>query len=385
MAIRLFLVIDSLTPSGAEQSMAALAPRYRELGVDLTVAHLHDRSPNLVAEFERADATVRLVDRGRLGLRGTVTGLAAAIRSSRPDLVHTVLFESDVCGRTAARIARTPVVSSIVNESYGREHRADPAVSPVKLGVVQAADAVTGHFTRRMHALTAHSADVMAQRLVYPRRRIDVVGRGRDPQALGRRSADRRTKVRAELGIDDDTVVLVAAARQEFQKGLDVLVRALGRLRTEDRRAVLVVAGRDGSQTPALRTLVQELDLGDAVTFLGPRSDVPDLLAAGDVFVAPSRREGFGSVLIEAMALEIPIVASDIPPIAEVLDGTGRLARPDDPDALSAAIADVLDREPEARARVSAARRRFEGRFTTDVIGSEMLAFYRRALGGRGA
>jgi glycosyltransferase involved in cell wall biosynthesis len=384
MAIRLFLVIDSLTPSGAEQSMAALAPRYRELGVDLTVAALHDRSPNLVAEFEQAGATVRLVDRARLGLRGTVKGLTTEIRACAPDLVHTVLFESDICGRIAARLARRPVVSSIVNESYGREHRADPAVSTAKLGAVQAADAVTGRLTRRMHALTAHSADVMAARLVYPRDRIDVVGRGRDPEALGRRSGERRARVRASLGIDDRTPVIVAAARQEFQKGLDVLVRALGRLRTGARDPILLVAGREGSQTPALRALTEDLGLTDAVTFLGPRGDVPDLLCAGDVFVVPSRREGFGSVLVEAMALEIPIVASNIPPISEVLAGTGVLARPDDADALSDAIVAVLDHASATRRRVHAARQRFENQFTTDVIGSEMLTFYRRALDGGG-
>jgi glycosyltransferase involved in cell wall biosynthesis len=109
---------------------------------------------------------------------------------------------------------------------------------------------------------------------------------------------------------------------------------------------------------------------------------VPDLIVAADVLVVPSRREGFGSVLLEAMALETPIVASDLSPIREVLgDDTAGLVTPENPVALAAEIGRIFRDPPGSRRRTDAARRRFDQRFTTSAIGDEMLAFYERALG----
>src|SRR5690348_14848649 len=99
--------------------MAALAAPYAAHGIELRVAYLHEREPNVRSTFERSGAATVLIDEVRLGRVRTMLELADEIRTFRPDLVHTVLFESDVLGRLSAVKARTPVVSSVVNESYG--------------------------------------------------------------------------------------------------------------------------------------------------------------------------------------------------------------------------------------------------------------------------
>jgi glycosyltransferase involved in cell wall biosynthesis len=361
--------------------MAALAPRYQALGVELEVVYLRATTHSVADDFEAAGATTRLVDLARLG-RGRALGeLTKLIRARKPDLVHTTLFEADVLGRVAARVAGTPVVSSIVNESYGAEHRADPHVTSYKLRGAHALDALTARLARRMHSLTEHAADVMATRLGYPRARIDVVGRGRDPEVLGRRSPTRGLAVRKALGVAADDVVILAAARQEYQKGLDVLLRAAPSVLASVPDARFVIAGRPGSESEALERLASTEPLRDRVVFLGARDDVPDLMAAADVFVVPSRREGFGSVLLEAMALEAPIVASDLPPLREVLgDDGGTLVPRDDSVVLAAAIERTLQDRAATQRRVRAAHARFEARFTTSAIGDQMVEFYTRAL-----
>jgi glycosyltransferase involved in cell wall biosynthesis len=85
----------------------------------------------------------------------------------------------------------------------------------------------------------------------------------------------------------------------------------------------MVIAGRDGNATNSLQALARELDIVDRVQFLGHRSDVADLMVAADVFVFPSLWEGLGGVLIEALALEVPIVSSDLDATREVLGGKG--------------------------------------------------------------
>jgi glycosyltransferase involved in cell wall biosynthesis len=379
--VRILYVIDSLVPSGAERSLAALAPEYRRLGVALDVAYLQDR-PGLHAELRAAGATLFCIA-GSGGRIGWVLRLRRLIVDRRPDLVHTTLAEADLAGRVAARLAGTPVVSSLVNVQHGPQQLADPKVPRWKLQAAKLADQITARGVVRFHAITSFLADVMARTLRIGRDRIDVVPRGRPAGELGSRSAERRRRAREALRLDEDTTLLVSVARQDRQKGLDVLLRALPAVREAVPGVLLMVAGRQGNMTEDLLAVVEDLRLGDAVRFLGIRDDVPELLSAADAFVLPSRWEGLGSVLLEAMALEAPIVASDIPPVREVVDEESAVLVPAErPAELASAIVKASrDRRGSVR-RATLARRRFLDEFTIEPVAEAMLAFYRRALSG---
>src|SRR5450755_1979215 len=109
--LRLLYLIDSLAPGGSERSLAALAPHYRDLGVELTVGVLCDRA-GVADEIRAADGKVISLA-GAAGRARQLSALRALVTERQPDLVHTTLFESDVLGRVAARSAGTPVVSSL--------------------------------------------------------------------------------------------------------------------------------------------------------------------------------------------------------------------------------------------------------------------------------
>jgi glycosyltransferase involved in cell wall biosynthesis len=371
--MRVFYLIDSLVGGGAEQSLAALAPHYRALGIDLDVAYLHERD-GVRGALEGAGARVYPPSRGE-HLPGAVRRARQLLRARRPDVVHTTLYEADVAGRIAGALARVPVVTSLVNTNYGPEHFANPGIAAWRLRAAQLVDVATARRVVRFHAVSSSVADDMAPRLHVPRERIDVVPRGREPGALGTRTFGRRDAARAALGIARDEPLVVAVGRQEHQKGFDVLLDAFVTVRRAKPAARLVVAGREGNATHALRT--------DApgVEFLGHRDDVADLLCAADVFAFPSRWEGMPGGVIEAMALEAPIVASDIVPVREVLGdpAPARLVPPDDAAQLAAAILATID-DPQANERAAAARARFLERFTIERVAAEMLRFYERAL-----
>ena len=144
---------------------------------------------------------------------------------------------------------------------------------------------------------------------------------------------------------------------------------------------VVLIAGKDGRAGAALRSSAALA--GADIRFLGHRGDVAALLAAADAFCFPSEREGFGGVLIEAMAAGCPVVASSIPTTSEVL-GVGDVSRfglpagVGDPVGMGAALTNVLSNPQDAAIRAHQGRMRFQEHFTVDRVTDEMVGFFER-------
>jgi glycosyltransferase involved in cell wall biosynthesis len=222
----------------------------------------------------------------------------------------------------------------------------------------------------------------MSRRLAVPRRRIEVIPRGRDAQLLGRRTLERRRAARASLGVDDDRPLVVAAARHEHQKGLDVLIRAVPLIAQRYPSVRVLIGGREGQRSSELRQLIEELGIDDVVELIGQRDDVPALMCAADVWCVPSRWEGLGSILIEAMCLEVPVVASSVPAICEIAGDPPvfTLVRPDNPNDLALGVLEVLSDPAFAGNRSIRARERFLSEFAAEDVARRMVGFYERSL-----
>ena len=185
------------------------------------------------------------------------------------------------------------------------------------------------------------------------------------------------------LGVGEDERLVLAAGRHFHFKGLDVLVAAMPFVRSVYPEVRLVIAGRQGPATTELKERMVEGAVEDVVDLIGYRDDVPDLITAADVFVLPSRAEGSPGVLLEAMALEAPVVAADIPSVREVAgsgDPTMVLSPPEAPEQLATAIAGVLTDQDAARDLAVRARQRFLDHYTIEVIADRMMAMYRSCL-----
>lgn len=379
-AIRVLYLIDSLGGGGAEHSLAAMAPHLRAAGIDLTVGYLRERA-GVEDRLQNAGARLVSLDGGG-GRLGHVVRAQRLIRAQRPDLVHTTLTEADIAGRMAARLAGVRVVSTLANEAYGPAQREALPGRPWKLRAVQAADAATATLVHRFHAISDHVALTMARRLHIAPQRIEVIPRGRDRAVLGEPGSARRAAVRQALGFGDEPVLL-AAAREEPQKGLEVLVEAFAAVRREFPDARLVLAGRSGASTPAISAALARFG-AEGVTRLGPRLDVPDLMCAADIVAVPSRWEGMGGTAIEALALEVPLVASDIPPLRDVAGEAALFAPAGSSAGLAAALVESL-RDPEAaRRRADLGRHRFDDHFAIEAVAAAMAGFYTRCRPGPG-
>lgn len=226
----------------------------------------------------------------------------------------------------------------------------------------------------------------------FDRTKVRVVYNGVDVDALS--ASARPGQLRAELGLDPDRPVVSLIGEVGWRKGQEILLRAAARLRREHPRAVFLIvgageygageAGGRGDAPPGgtsesaavtdeagLRELSQRLCLDDgAVRFLGFRDDIPDVMADTDVLVLPSRREGFPNALLEGMALGLPVVATPVDGIPElVADGeTGALTAVDDVDTFAAALGGLLADPDRRRAWGEAGRRRVREEFSAAMM-----------------
>lgn len=317
------------------------------------------------------------------GTVSRVRELRRIVTDEQPDLIHTTLFRSSIVGRVAAGRSK-PLLTSLVSTPYVPARLRDPDINRFSLTAVRLIDGWTArNLTTHFHAISRVVKSEAINRLGLAPDRITVIERGRDRERLGSPGIERRTHARRSLGIRDDEEVLVHVGRQEFPKGHRYLLQAVELLSELRPRLIALLVGRDGAATPDLRYLRDRPRIRRSVRFLGHRNDVPDLLAAADLFVFPSLFEGLGGSLIEASALGLPIVASDLPAIREVVE-VGRnalLVPPANPVALASAIGGILDRPTELRAFGVRSREIFEARFTAELCSQRMIELYRGLAG----
>jgi glycosyltransferase involved in cell wall biosynthesis len=380
-ALKLLYAINGLGTGGAERSLAELLPYYLAGGIRPVIACVQRREEGVEAAVRRLGCDIRFLPGG--GALTRARALRAILEQERMHLVHTTLFDSDIAGRLAAMGTGVPVLSSVVNTSYEPVRLRDPNVSRAGLLACRAIDGWTArHLTTHFHAITEAVKASAVRSLGILAERVTVVERGRAPERLGSPDPERRRAARCRLGLADDNEVIINVARQEYQKGQKYLLHAAGILAVTRPRLVVLVAGREGHASRELLELSERLQLGDRLRFLGHRDEVPELLAAADVFAFPSLYEGFGGAVVEAMALGLPIVASDLPTLREVVEdgGSGLLVKPESSAALAAAIARLLDDHAMASAFGRRGREIFQKRFTVGRSAERMIDLYHRVV-----
>jgi glycosyltransferase involved in cell wall biosynthesis len=289
------------------------------------------------------EAAQRNIDHVAISMRNgidlvAVLRLVLALRSFDADLVHLHSGRANWLGGLAARSAGKPAVSTRrMDRRVKRNWRTQLIYGRLVQRVVSISPAVT-------QCLTEGGVPLERIRLVY-----EAV----DPDRL--RPAAGRDDTRVALGALSDERVLLTLAALIQRKGVDVLLDALALLSREGLRPWLWVAG-DGPERQALAARAARLGIADRVRFLGERRDTGDLLAASDIFVLPSRREGLGVSALEAMAAGRAVVCSAVGGLQySVVEGrTGLLFPPGDATALAEALARAL-REDDLRDRLAGA------------------------------
>jgi glycosyltransferase involved in cell wall biosynthesis len=199
-------------------------------------------------------------------------------------------------------------------------------------------------------------------------------------------SMGRGVSIRAQLGLKDGQLAIGTVAQVGRRKGIDILIETARLVLRERPEAVFLVAGPgavgEDEFGAGMRALADAPDLRGRMRFLGPRSDIPDFLASLDLFVLPTRAEPFGIVVIEAMAAKVPVVASKVGGIPEIVSSPeiGSLVDPLTPEAFAAAICEILARPDRGRLMADAARLSATRRFGLAAAGKQLKRIYLELL-----
>jgi glycosyltransferase involved in cell wall biosynthesis len=363
-SVRVLSVIGNLSVGGTENYLTRIARDVRDHGVAMEICAL-ERVGSNVAELERAGIRVHATPYERraqasntLTLLRTVDTIRRIVRSGGFDIVHTYLFWSDVLGVAGAKLAgcRRIIVSRRALHSWAHSKSAFFHGLEQLSNVM--ADELVANSSAVLRDVEEHEKHLPAIRTVIYNG-IDVA----DYQPA-RRTADGRLR-------------LVTVGALAPRKGQEYAIEALAMLASQGIDATMDLVG-SGPDEARLRRNVAAAGLDGRVNFAGEQVDPRPYLARADIFVLPSRQEGFSNAILEAMASGLPVVATSVGGNAEaVIDGEGGLiVPPEDGPALAAAIGGLAKNRPRLDEFGRYNRARVADRFSLQASARQLADWY---------
>ncbi len=364
--MRIAYVLTSLGMGGAERQVLALARRMSERGHAIALLVLR---PRLAEEWPTDLDVVHLeMHKNPVSVMKALAQSRRYLREFRPDLVHSHSFHANMIARILGVLVRGPVVLSTVHNVYeGGWAR-------------MLAYRLTDRLSRRTTAVSAAAAERFVRLRAVPQAKIAVVTNGIDTAEFAP-NAQRRAQARATLETGDKFIWL-AAGRIAPAKAYPNLLRAFALVRAARPDAQLWIAG-GGDPTGVKQVSGFAVDHGliQQARWLGLRRDMAALLDAADGFVLASSWEGMPLAVGEAMAMEKPVLATDVGGVRELVADAGMVAPAGDSAALAEAMLELMRRSAEERQRLGrAARARIAALFSMDARGDQWESIYRSLI-----
>ncbi len=373
--MRIVYLLSSLGVGGAEKQALAVADRTVKRGHKVAIVVM---MPRLVEEWPTAVPVLHLgICKAPWSVLAGFRRARAFLREFRPDLVHSHSFHANIFARLLRLASPHFVALSTVHNVYeGGWWR-------------MLAYRLTDFLSWRTVAVSESAAERFIRLGAVPPPKCSVILNGIDLNESNAGGlapcAERRKKTRLAMGISsaDSYFIWLAVGRLARAKDYPNLLRAFARVCAEQPDARLWVAGgaRGGEKT-ALEALAAELEIDGLVRWLGLRRDMPALLDAADAFVSASAWEGMPLAVGEAMAMEKPVVATDVGGVRELVGDAGLVVRAKDSVALGQAMILTMKQSREALAACGrGARDRIADRFSIDATAASWLALYEQSRG----
>jgi glycosyltransferase involved in cell wall biosynthesis len=305
--------------------------------------------------------------------------LVRIARRFSPGVVHTHTAKAGFLGRAAALSVRPRPV--IVHTYHG--HVLEGYFSRRKTALYRDLERRMARVSDCLIGVSERTVDDLVRLGVAPRERFRVIPLGLDLEPFAAVDAASGRDVRREMNVGDDEVLLTFVGRIVPIKRVDVLLRAAARVRREGAPVRLAIVG-DGEIRPGLQSLARELEIWEAVHFLGYRRDLPRIAAATDVAVLSSDNEGTPVSLIEAAAAGTPSIATDAGGVAEVVTTeTGILVPPGDEQAFAQALTRIAGQPKLRKAMGERARERSLGQYSIERLLRDVGDLYEELLKNR--
>lgn len=323
---------------------------------------------------------VRMTNRYNLGI---ISRLKKIIKTKDIQIVHSQGGRADFFARIAARIANVPIIISsmaMLVEGY------DVSISRKRLYV--SIDRWTERWVNKFTVLSEAMRRSLIERHKIPPENIVKIYNGIEIEEYNpdlKELRNKKLEVRRELGLKNDVPVIGAVGRLVWQKGFEYLIRAAPEVLKKCPEARFLILG-EGPLKNKLILTGEKLNVADRIIFTGFRSDIKEILASIDVLAMPSLLEGLPMVLLEAMAMAKPIVATKIDGITEVLENikTGLLVPAKNSHALAEAIVRILDDKEKANFFGQNAREAAKEKFSVKKMVEQIELAYEKLLHEKG-
>ncbi len=358
--------------SGMEKHLLSLLPGLRAHGIDASLLVLTERNRPMdtyLASMRQLGVPAESIMIGADIDPGLIGRLTHRFRESRYDAVHTHLIHADLYGILAAKRAgiRRIFMTGHNDDRFRRRW-------PVRL--------LQGWLWRQVAggiAISRALRDFVIRYEFAPPERVHVVHYGYDPRPDPNESQARDALCR-ELNLTPQAPIVGSMCRLIEQKGLTHAIRAFWQIAEQVQGAHYIIVG-DGPLRAMLEQQVEGFQLKKRVHFLGWRDDAAALLPAFDALLMPSLWEGFGIVALEAMAARVPVIASRVSALPEIVENgvTGFLTEPANASALAECLLDVLNNPALAREMGENGRRRLEAEFGVQRMVDGTLKVYQSA------
>ncbi len=368
--MRVMHVITQINRGGAENHLFELVKGQLDRGLEVLVAHLKGDG-YWTLPLRGLGAAVEPLGLTRYGDLGPIARLRRLLKDWQPHLVHAHLPPGELYARLAllgfgsipfvvSKHNDEPFYSGLGNLALGRW------VAQRAAHVIAISDAVRSY---------------VGSQLSVPLNRISVVHYGIDPRPYAAVDVETRSAIRAGWGIRPEELAIGTVARLFPQKAVHVLLEAYAAYRKAGRRPTrLVIVGR-GPLEQELKSIAARLNIEADIVWAGFREDVPGVMTAFDVFVLTSAYEGFGLVLLEAMAAARPVIATAVSAIPEIVQDnvTGMLCPPGDKAQIGAAIMQLEDANERARLGLAGRIRAME-QFTLERMVIRTILLYQSCV-----
>jgi glycosyltransferase involved in cell wall biosynthesis len=363
--MKILHITETMGQGGAERHLANLFKHLQEEGTTNTLVTLWPG----VAYQEQLSALSSFTCLNLKG-RNILSGLPRVLRMARQaDVIHTQLFWADLLGRLAGALAGRPIFTTLQTTVFDDQNLAkQPFTLRQKLKLLRLLDLLTSRLVTQFFSVSKATRSTYARIFRLTEERFELLYNTVDLSKFNPDIQGDRAAIRAQLGVRPEETLLFSTARLVSSKRLDDAIRAVKEL--SQRSPIRMFIAGSGPCEEELRALVRELDA--PVQLLGARDDIPRLLYAADLFVFPSLFEGLPLALIEAMAMGLPCVCSNIPENQEVCGEAAVYFPPTDVPAMVQEI-EALLRSKATQKVLSEKARATAKRFDAEAIAKQFI------------
>lgn len=259
--------------------------------------------------------------------------IASYLKENTVDIIHTFLYRANIFGRIAGRLARTHAVIST-----------QQAIDIWKPGYLVWIDRLTFRWCNLVIVNSKSAKDSVQRREKFASEKVAVVSNGINLESFSAKRS--KEEIRKNLNLDLQVPIIISVARLHREKGMDFLPEIAAKVN----QGIFLVVG-EGIERRNMEHKIRKIGLQKRFKFLGWRQDIPELLKASDIFLMPSREESFPQAILEAMALELPVVVSDIGGVSELIEDkiNGILVKSGDINSFALALNYLSDNSDKAR------------------------------------